>query len=94
MRLELQADCCAGVWASSVYERGQEDPEGDVGLEEGDIEEGLAAAGAVGDDRIQAQAGMAVDPETWTHGSSDQRQQWFTRGFESGDPDRCDTFSA
>ncbi|MBN2623606.1 MAG: neutral zinc metallopeptidase [Acidimicrobiales bacterium] len=94
VRLELQADCFAGVWAHSVYERGQQDPEGDVGLEEGDIEEGLAAAGAVGDDRIQAQAGIAVDPETWTHGSSDQRQQWFTRGFESGDPDRCDTFSA
>jgi uncharacterized protein len=94
VRLELQADCYAGVWAHSVYERGQEDPTGDVGLEEGDIEEGLAAAEAVGDDRIQEQAGMEVDPESWTHGSSAQRQEWFNRGFESGDPDRCDTFAA
>jgi predicted metalloprotease len=94
VRLELQADCYAGVWANSVYERGQEDPNGDVGLEEGDIEEGLAAAEAVGDDRIQSQAGMEVNPETWTHGSSDERQEWFNRGFESGNPDNCDTFSA
>jgi uncharacterized protein len=91
--LELQADCYAGVWAQSVYQRGQEDPQGDVGLEEGDIEEGLAAAEAVGDDRIQSEAGIEVDPESWTHGSSAQRQEWFTRGFESGDPNRCDTFS-
>ena len=93
VRLELQADCYAGVWAHSVYVRGEEDPTGDVGLQEGDIEEGLAAAQAVGDDRIQSQAGMEVSPETWTHGSSAQRQEWFNRGFESGDPDRCDTFS-
>jgi predicted metalloprotease len=93
VRLELQADCFAGVWANSVYVRGEEDPQGDVGLEAGDIEEGLAAAQAVGDDRIQSQAGMAVNPESWTHGSSAQRQEWFNRGFESGDPDRCDTFS-
>jgi uncharacterized protein len=94
VRLELQADCYAGVWAHSVYVRGQEDPNGDVGLEEGDIEEGLAAAEAVGDDRIQEQAGVEVTPETWTHGSSEQRQEWFDRGFESGEPDRCDTFSS
>jgi uncharacterized protein len=94
VRLELQADCYAGVWAHSVYERGQEDPQGDVGLEEGDIEEGLAAAQAVGDDRIQAQAGMDVNPEKWTHGSSAQRQEWFSRGFENGNPDDCDTFSS
>ena len=93
MRLELQADCYAGVWAHSVYVRGQEDPNGDVGLDEGDIEEGLAAAEAVGDDRIQSQAGMSVNPETWTHGSSEQRQEWFDRGFESGDWDDCDTFA-
>ncbi|MGH9261780.1 MAG: neutral zinc metallopeptidase, partial [Acidimicrobiales bacterium] len=93
VRLELQADCYAGVWANSVYQRGQEDPEGDVGLERGDIEEGLAAAQAVGDDRIQSQAGMTVDPESWTHGSSEQRQRWFYRGFETGDPNQCNTFS-
>jgi predicted metalloprotease len=94
VRLELQADCFAGVWANSVYVRGEQDPEGGVGLDEGDIEEGLAAAQAVGDDRIQAQAGMRVNPETWTHGSSRQRQEWFYRGFRSGDPNQCNTFSA
>ena len=94
VRLELQADCYAGVWANSVYQRGQEDPQGEVGLEEGDIEEGMAAAEAVGDDRIQAQAGMEVSPETWTHGSSEQRRRWFMTGFESGDWTRCDTFSS
>jgi predicted metalloprotease len=82
--LELQADCLAGIWAHSVYARGD--------LEPGDIEEGLAAAEAVGDDRIQAQAGMTVDPETWTHGSSAERQEWFDRGFESGESSQCDTF--
>jgi uncharacterized protein len=89
--LELQADCYAGIWARSVDERGRE-ANSDVGLERGDIEEGLAAAAAVGDDRIQSQAGMDVDPETWTHGSSEQRQQWFDRGFDTADPAQCDTF--
>ena len=92
VRLELQADCYAGVWAHSVYERGQKQ-DSDVALEPGDIEEGLRAAQGVGDDRLQAQAGMRVDPETWTHGSSEQRQTWFKRGYENGDPGACNTFA-
>jgi predicted metalloprotease len=85
IRLELQADCLAGVWGHSTYER-------DI-LESGDLEEGLAAAAAIGDDRIQAQATGRIDPDTWTHGSSEQRVHWFRRGFDSGEAARCDTFS-
>ena len=85
VRLELQADCLAGVWAQSVYQQGD--------LERGDLEEGLNAASAVGDDRIQAGAGADVNPETWTHGSAEQRSSWFNRGFDSGDPAACDTFA-
>ena len=85
VRQELQADCFAGVWAHSTYERGI--------LETGDIEEGLRAAQAIGDDRIQEQAGVRVDRETWTHGSAEQRSRWLRRGFDSGNPDDCDTFA-
>lgn len=84
VKMELQADCLAGIWAHSVFQQGD--------LEAGDIEEGLTAASAVGDDRIQASAGAAVNPETWTHGSAEQRAQWFNTGFRSGDPAGCDTF--
>ena len=85
IRLELQADCFSGVWAHSAYTEGQ--------LEPGDLEEGLGAAAAVGDDRLQRQATGQVNPETWTHGSSEQRVSWFQRGFESGDANACNTFS-
>lgn len=85
IRLELQADCLAGVWTHSAYEENQLSP--------GDLDEGLTAAASVGDDRIQAQSGGGVNPETWTHGSSEQRVEWFRRGFESGAPSECDTFA-
>ena len=85
VRMELQADCLAGVWGNSTQQRGI--------LEAGDVQEGLAAAAAVGDDRIQRQARGTVNPESFTHGSSEQRMQWFTRGFKTGDVGSCDTFS-
>jgi predicted metalloprotease len=85
VRLELQADCFAGTWAKSVADRGLFDqPE--------EIDEALNAAAAVGDDRLQADAGMSVDPETFTHGSAAQRRAWFQTGFRSGDPAACTTF--
>jgi predicted metalloprotease len=84
VRLELQADCLAGVWAHSAYQEGL--------LESGDLEEGLDAAASVGDDRIQGQAGREVDPDSFTHGSSEQRVTWFRRGYESGDLNSCNTF--
>lgn len=85
VRLELQADCFAGVWANATSRR-------DI-LERGDLEEALTAAAAVGDDQMQRNAGRRVNPESWTHGSAQQRAEWFRRGLQSGDPGRCDTFS-
>jgi predicted metalloprotease len=85
VRLELQADCFSGVWAHSVFERGD--------LFEGDIEEAITASEAVGDDRLQQQAGRQVTPDSFTHGSSAQRRAWFQRGCERGEPADCDTFS-
>jgi hypothetical protein len=82
--LELQADCYAGVWAHSAQQRGIVQP--------GDEDEALSAAAAVGDDHLQKMAGRAVSPENWTHGSSAQREMWFKRGFNSGDPSACNTF--
>lgn len=84
VRLELQADCYAGMWGASAARAGI--------LEAGDADEGLAAAAAVGDDRLQRMATGRVSPESWTHGSSEQRMQWFTRGFRGGDASECDTF--
>ena len=84
VRLELQADCYAGVWGHSTAQR-------DI-LEQGDVEEGLAAAAAIGDDRIQRMSGSRVAPDQFTHGSSEQRVEWFRRGLESGDPAACNTF--
>lgn len=91
VRQELQADCFAGIWAHSANQRTTRD--GSPIVEEGDIQEGLRAAAAVGDDRIQSQAGMSVDPHTWTHGSAEARQDWFMVGFRTGDPEQCDTYS-
>lgn len=86
VRQELQADCFAGIWAHNADRSRQL-------LEQGDIEEGLNAASAIGDDRLQKQTRGYVAPESFTHGSSEQRVRWFKRGFESGDVKTCDTFA-
>ena len=85
VRLELQADCYAGVWAHTVFAAGD--------LERGDIREAIRASAAVGDDRLQRRAGAQVNPDSFTHGSSEQRTDWFNRGRASGEPAECDTFS-
>lgn len=86
VRMELQADCYAGVWAHSTKQREL--------LDRGDAEEGLAAASAVGDDAIQRMSGQHIQPDGFTHGSSKQRVAWFRRGLENGDPADCDSFSS
>jgi predicted metalloprotease len=86
VRMELQADCFAGVWGFTVQDRDLLDP--------GDAEQGLAAAAAVGDDRIQQATTGRVSPDSFTHGSAAQRMRWFRRGFDSGDPNQCDTLAA
>ncbi|CKT95783.1 conserved glycine rich membrane protein [Mycobacterium tuberculosis] len=96
MRTELQADCYAGVWAyyaSTVKQESTGVPYLEP-LSDKDIQDALAAAAAVGDDRIQQQTTGRTNPETWTHGSAAQRQKWFTVGYQTGDPNICDTFSA
>jgi predicted metalloprotease len=84
VRLELQADCLAGVWGHETQQMGL--------LQEGDAQEGIDAAAAVGDDRLQRQSQGSVNPDSFTHGSSEDRTQWFLRGFRSGKPNDCDTF--
>lgn len=93
--MELQADCFAGVWLSTVPvdSSTQQVEEGYIEIDPGEMAEAMEAAEAVGDDRIQAQATGMVNPETWTHGSAEQRGAWLQRGVESGDPGQCDAFA-
>lgn len=92
VRMELQADCFAGVWGHVASQAGRYQREHKVELDPGDAEEGLQAAASIGDDRLQRMAGARVSPERFTHGSSQQRVEWFRRGMQSGNPDSCDTF--
>lgn len=87
--LELQADCYSGVWAANAARVSG----GAVALEPGDIQEGLRTANAIGDDTLQRRAGRQVTPEGFTHGTSEQRQEWLMRGYNSGNPNVCDTFT-
>jgi predicted metalloprotease len=87
VRMELQADCFAGVWGHHANQGG-----GRVQLEEGDFQEGMNAAAAIGDDRLQRMQGGHVAPDRFTHGTSEQRAEWLRRGFQSGDPNQCNTF--
>ncbi len=86
VRMELQADCYAGVWANHAHTQRNM-------LEQGDVEEGLRAAAAIGDDRLQKMAGKRIQRESFTHGSSEQRVEWFRKGLQSGDINQCDTFN-
>ncbi|MFZ1179865.1 MAG: neutral zinc metallopeptidase, partial [Mycobacterium sp.] len=96
VRTELQADCYAGIWAhyaSTVKQKSTGVPYLEP-LSDKDIQDALSAAASVGDDRIQKETTGRVNPESWTHGSAAQRQKWFTVGYQTGDPNKCDTFAS